>query len=494
MADHVPHRRRTLVASIALALTGALVAAGCGGSSGGGDGGSDGASSLPPCPLSALTDASGPVEIVLWHSQVAESQATLEELVAGYNASQSKVKVRLESQGASYEELVRKFTQAIPEKQLPAAVMVDDTSTQFMADSGVVLPAQSCVDAENYDLSQFRQTAVDYYTVDGAFYPGSASLGSALTYYNKNHFRRAGLDPEKPPATLAELRTAAEAIKAAGVTSTPMVLSLASWITEFWLTGAGSPVVDSDNGRSGGGATAAALADNPKATELLTWIQQMQADGLLLALPYTPGQIDQYLALAGQTASFTVESSSAATSIEAFLKGDLDTTGLATDPGAAPADVNALDIGAGPFAGIDAGGRGQVGGAAWYITNTTSPEVQAATWDFMKFLNGNEAQVELNLRGSYLPFLSAAVDDPRIVADWTTTLSGRWLAVADQMVVSGIDPAFPGPLIGPYTETRQAIADGLAALAVNKESPAEALDGMQTQIDAAFQRYRDEGF
>ncbi len=490
-------RHRTRLTLVAVALTGALVAGGCssGSESGGGDGGDGGGqAALPECPLEALDSTPGPVEVVVWHSQVAEPLRALEAIVGRYNASQQKVQVRLESQGAGYEEVVQKFTQAIPTRQLPAAVMVDDTSTQFMADSGVVLPAQSCVDASGYDLSQFRQTAIDYYTVDGALYPASANLGAALTYVNRNHFRKAGLDPDTPPATLDEMRSAAEAIKAAGVAETPMVLALASWIAEFWLTGDGASVVDNDNGRGPGGANGAALADNAAANELLTWIQDMQADGLLEALPYTPGQINQYLALASQNASFTVESSSAATSISAFLSGDLDTTGLATEPGAPPADLNALDIGAGPFAGISSGGRGQVGGAAWYITNTSAPEVQAATWDFMTYLNGNDAQVDMTLAGSFLPFLSSAVDDPRVQADWTTTLSGSWLAIADEMVADGIDPAFPGPLIGPYTETRRAISDGLDALTVAKRTPQEALDAMQADIDAAFERYRSEGF
>jgi sn-glycerol 3-phosphate transport system substrate-binding protein len=258
-------RRRPLVAA---SLAGALLLAACGGGSD--DTGGGGGGGLPPCPLDALDTATGPVEVVIWHSQLAQTLETLEALVADYNTSQDRVRVRLEGQGASYEELVRKFTQAIPTQQLPAAVVVDDTSTQFMADSGVVLPAQSCIDAAGVDVGQFLPTAVDYYTVDGALYPASASLGTALTYYNKNHFRRAGLDPEDPPQTLAELRSTAEALRAAGVTETPMVLSLSSWIFEFWLTGAGAPIVDNDNGRGADGATAAALADNATALELLT--------------------------------------------------------------------------------------------------------------------------------------------------------------------------------------------------------------------------------
>ena len=490
-------RRRPRFAGTLAVLTAVVVlAAACSGgsddTSSNGDG-SAASADLPTCPLDALDAATQPVDITVWHSQVAEPQKTFEALVAEYNASQTRVRVSLESQGASFEELVRKFTQAIPTRQLPAAVVVDDTSTQFMVDSGVVLPAQSCIDATGYDMSPFVETAVDYYTVDGAVYPASANLGAALTYYNKNHFRRAGLDPEDPPTNLAEMRATAEAIKAAGVAETPMVYAVAPWIFEFWMTGAGSSIVDNDNGRSGDGAQAATLAGNTEATELLQWMSDMQADGLLEVIPYAEGQINQYLALASQSSSFLVESSSAATSVASFLAGTLDITDLgASTP--APADTSSLDIGAGPFAGIQTGGRGQIGGNAWYMTNTGSPEVLAATWDFMTFLNSEDAQAQLAVGGSYLPYREAAAEDPRVVENWTTTLSGRWLAIANQMVVDGIDPAFPGPLIGPYTETRLAIRNGLEALTVDGVTPEVALDRMQTELDAAFQRYRDEGF
>ena len=70
-------------------------------------------------------------------------------------------------------------------------------------------------------------------------------------------------------------------IKAAGVTDTPFVHEVASYKTEFWLTGAQASIVDNDNGRSAP-ATRATLSDNAKALELFDWFAQMEADGLLL--------------------------------------------------------------------------------------------------------------------------------------------------------------------------------------------------------------------
>src|SRR5690606_8912040 len=166
----------------------------------------------------------------------------------------------------------------------------------------------------------------------------------------------------------------------------------------------------------------------------------------------------QYLGMAQQTASMTIETSTAATTIETFLSGD---TSVAEEaPGSADTsdiDLGALDIGAGKVPGIDAAGRIQMGGGAWYMTNTTPPEVQAAAWDFMKFFNSQPSQITWNLRGGYLPYRTTAVDAPEIQQRWTETLAGRWLAIAYDELLDGVDPDFPGPLIGPYDQFRRAI-------------------------------------
>jgi sn-glycerol 3-phosphate transport system substrate-binding protein len=366
-------------AVIAMAAT-ALLAAACGGDSGTAE-----TAAAASCPIDALDAADQPVEVVAWHTQAAQPLATLEELVEEYNGSQDRVRVRLESQGASYAEIQRKFNQAVASQQLPALIMVDDTFTRSMADSGVVLPAQSCFDADGTDLDQFVETATSYYTIDGALWPASAGLGNVLLYFNKNHFRRAGLDPSEPPGTLAEVRDAAEAIREAGVTDAPLAHEVGSWKTEFWLTGAGSSVVDNDNGRGDGETAAATLSDNPEALELFEWFDQMEADGLMQPVPATPGQVDQFIAMATQSASMVVETSSAATSIEAFLAGELDPSDLpeGDDVASADVDLSQLDLGVGVFPGIDEPGRTQMGGAAWYLTSTVPDEVQAGAWDFM---------------------------------------------------------------------------------------------------------------
>lgn len=486
--------RRTRIGAAGATFT-LLLTAACGGGSESGDGGGGGGggADLPECPVDALDGVTEPVEITIWHTQQAKPLTTLEELVAEYNESQDRVEVTLEAQGSSYQELQRKFESSIASEGLPQGLVFDDTATQTMVDSGVVMPAQSCIDAEDYDTSGLLPVAVDYYTIDGALWPASAGLGNALLFYNRSHFAAAGLDPDDPPTTLAEVREAAEAIKDAGVIDTPPVVhELAAWKTEFWLTGAGAPMVDNDNGRGDGETAAAAFEDNADATELFTWFHDMQADGLLQGIPRAEGSIDHFLAMASGSASMMVESSSAATSVEAFLGGELDTSDLGSGE-IDEVDPNSLDIGAGVFPGLHEGDTTQMGGAAWYMTNTGSPEQIAATWDFMKFMNEPESQAAMLIGGSYLPYTTAANDLPEVVDFYAASSSGRWLEIANAQV-EAIDPAFPGPLIGPYYDFREELEKAQDDLMVGGASVDEALAQAQETITAALERYNEETF
>jgi sn-glycerol 3-phosphate transport system substrate-binding protein len=485
---HVRSHIRPATALVALA---ALLTAACGG-------GSEAAVQAEDCPLDALEAATGTVEVVAWHVEAAQQAATLEELVTEYNDSQDRVRVRLDSQGASYAELQRKFNQAMPSRQLPALMLGNDSFTQSMADSGVTLPGEACFEADDdVDLEMFSATARSHYSVDDVFWPASGGFANALLYYNRNHFRLAGLDPADPPGTLAEMRVAAEAIREAGVTDAPVVHEMRSWKTEYLLTGVGASVVDNDNGRGNGQTTAATLADNPAALEVFEWFEEMHGDGVLQAVPAVPGQIDQYIAMATQSASMLIETTDAATSIEAFLGGELDAAELpeAEDAADVDVDLSQIDLAAGPFPGLEDAGRTQVSGPAWFMLSTVPDEVQAAAWDFMRFMSSPPAQARMLVGGSYLPWVTAANEEPEAAAYYAGEggIAGPWLEIANGQLES-TDPDFPGPLIGPYDEFSEAMHEAHDQLVFAGASPQAALDRAQGQIDDALERYAEHDF
>lgn len=445
------------------------------------------AEDLPPCPVDAMDEAPGTVEVTFWHTELAVMGQTVDELVAAYNASQEKVHVTAQFQGLE-DELTAKYTSAAGAHQLPDLVEIGDTLLESTVDGGTILPAESCMEAAGFDLDTIDPAVRAYFTVDDIFWPGFVSLAAPILYFNRTHFEQAGLDPDDPPRTLDELADAARKLKAAGASPKPFALVLTRWTMVSWLNGIGADLVDNDNGRDGRPTTP--TFDTPETRELLQTLHDMKDEGLLQ--PYSPGQINHLLALASEDSSMALESSVAASSIQAFLQGTLDPgAGAGTgvdggDPGRV--DTGNLQLGAGPFPGMDDGATLQGSGPGWYIVRESSPAEQAAAWDFLQFMLRKENVVKWHLGGSGLPFVRGASDDPAIQEFWDTQIAGGVLRVANEQYES-IDPDNPGPMMGPYLPFTKALDVALQDVMLNDKDVDAAVTAAQAEMEAAFERY-----
>lgn len=489
LARRRPLRRRgRLIAPllvVALAATSACVRNESRATSGGtGNGEPVTKTNLPDCPIGALAEADGPVAIELWHALGGESQNELIDLATTFNASQDEVRVELRNQGSDYAEVLRKYVAGIPSGQLPAIAYLEDTTLRQIVDSGTILPAEACEKADGFETGQLPVVR-NYYTSEDIYWPGYTNVSEPILYYNANQFARAGLDAEAPPQTLAEVRTAAEALKASGVKS-PLALKLDEWFVESWINGAGEGVTNMDNGREG--LADVATFDNPVTREVYTWIKGMADDGLLVGYSDTAGQINQYLAVAQENSAMTIETSTAATTIKAVLGGkEFSAGGVSTGD----ADLSGVAPLAGPFPGVEEPSQVRVSGGAFFMSNGVPPEQQAGAWEFMKFMWETANQVSWHLVGSYLPTTQAAASSPEVTAYWEDDLAGKLLKEGYDELVA-IDPERPGPQIGPYTDYSDAIKNSLDRLVLQGASVDDAVTGAQDEIQEALTRYVED--
>ena len=268
-------------------------------------------------------------------------------------------------------------------------------------------------------------------------------MSTPVLYYNKAHFQKAGLDPDDPPETLDEVEAAAKKLKAAGVSKTPFAINLDRWYFEVWVNGAGGDLVNNGNGRDA--PATASVFDNEQAKRLFAGLQRMQSEGLLQPFSNTPGQINQYLALAQQQASMTLGTSAAANTIKAFLKGTLTSAEAGgIDTSAEILATAQIVPAAAAFPGLDEPGKVRVSGGAFFLLNKSKPEVQAASWEFAKFMLQPENAAYWNLHGGYLPMVKAAAQLPEVQAYWHDDLAGQMSKVAyDQL--GAVDVFQPGP-------------------------------------------------
>ena len=121
--------------------------------------------------------------------------------------------------------------------QLPDVVLLENTQPQVIADSGLVLPAEACMEAADYPITDIEPAVRSAFSVDDVLYPGYANVTSMVLYYNKAHWAAAGLDPEAPPETLDELQEQAQALQDAGVSPSPLSFKVSHTVLENWLSG-----------------------------------------------------------------------------------------------------------------------------------------------------------------------------------------------------------------------------------------------------------------
>lgn len=450
---------------------------------------------LPECPVDAHLDADGTVEIDFWHAYTAQTAEAMEDLAAGFNASQDKIVVTPQAQG-SYEELLAKYRESIAFDDLPALMVTDTQAFRDVVDSGTILPAQSCVEAAEFPLTGIDESIRSSFSLDGALYPSATFISTPVLYYNRTHFEEADLDPDSPPQTLAEVRDAAQAIKAAGVAETPLSFLMQGWFVDTWLTGAGVPLINADNGRAGN-ATEATF-NGPEALEIYELLKEMNDEGLVLPFSNVPGEVGQYLALANPgTASMLFETSTASTTIAGVLGGTSNLSDLISDAGLDPEAVGTtdltIDVDVAPFPGLDEAGRIFASGGLVYMTDTASDAERAAAWEFVKYINEPDQQKIIHLKGSYLPVNAEVAADPEVQAVWENDAAGQWLATAFAQLAD-IDPDFPGPIVGPFTEQRDIINASLEQLLLSGADPATVLADAEADVTEALQAYLDANF
>jgi len=262
----------------------------------GGGGGEEGGEVTPGAGTAAPSGE--PVEITMWHMEVASNLNAIQELVRRYNNSQSEVKVKLAFQGNA-EEQMAKLLASLSGGDLPAIVYLNEENAQRLIDSGAVTPVQEFIDRENYDLSDLAPKVVQYYTVGEKLWSMPFASNVPLLYYNKATFREVGLDPEKPPKDTEELRQVSEKMVKrdahGNLIRTGLSISITAWHLSTALQEHGDLYVNEDNGRAG--RATEVLFSGPTGQAFFQWWRDMVKQDLALNVGLDPTAADTYLAV-----------------------------------------------------------------------------------------------------------------------------------------------------------------------------------------------------
>ncbi|MEX5634271.1 ABC transporter substrate-binding protein [Parafrankia sp. FMc2] len=299
----------------------------------------------------------------------------------------------------------------------------------------------------------FAATARTLGDVDGKTYGVPFVFSTPVLYYNADLFRQAGLDPENPPSTWAEFRTAALAIRERTGKDGSYIDCLTKvsgdWCYQALVASNGGSVISEDG-------TRLTFADAP-AVAAVAMAQDLVNSGASPKL----SQDQAYPAFARGEIGMIVESSSAQ---GVFLRGAA---------GAKPP----WTLRAAVMPSFD--DRPVVptnSGAALFLFGQ-DPAKQRAAWELIEYLTSDAAYTQITSRIGYLPLRTGLLDDPNGLKTW---------AAENPLVKPNLDQlarlrpwvSFPGK---DYVQIRTTMLEAVENVVYNGADPRRTLTEAQEQ-------------
>lgn len=171
-------------------------------------------------------------ELVLWHAMPGKLGQWIDDLAAGFNASQHDYVVVPVYKG-SYPETMQAGLEAAKAGKPPHMLQVFEVGTAtMMAAKGVIKPVHQVMEllGKPFDDRAYMPAVTLYYSSqDGHLLSMPLNSSTPVLFYDRAAFARAGLDPDTPPKTWPELEQAARALMKAGA-SCGFTSQWQSWI------------------------------------------------------------------------------------------------------------------------------------------------------------------------------------------------------------------------------------------------------------------------
>lgn len=410
----------------------------------------------------------GATVIDFWHAFGGGRKLLIERMVADYNYTHPGVYVRVENKG-SYRDTLNAAILAAQQGNAPHVVQIFEIGSQLALDSGIFMPIEDVVQGPEFQPDDYIPAVANYYKINGKFNSLPWNSSNPILYYNKDIFRKAGLDPEKPPQTFEEMLSACDTIVSSGAAKNCISWPLHGWFFEQWMANMGAELANNGNGRDAR-ATEVYL-DSDAAKTILNWWKEMYDKGYYA---YS-GKLEDW---DGADAIFV--SGQAAMEITSTS----DVVNRQND-----AAENGFELGTSylPYPASSERQGVIVGGASiWLTKDHPDNELQAAK-DFMIWFTNTENAIRWHKATGYFPVRKSAVDVLE-VENWFE-LNPAYKAAFDQLLETKETKATQGALIGAFPEVRTIIEQAVEKVLAGEATVDEALAAAQKDANKAVQDY-----
>ncbi len=419
--------------------------------------------------ITAAPAAAAPIEIPFWHSMESQLGVDVGQIADKFNASQSDYKVVPIYKG-NYEQNLAAGIAAYRAGSAPAILQVYEVGTATMMAAGkAIKPVYDVMHDAGIplDAKTFVGPVAGYYSEGKGDRLVSMPFNSStpVLYYNKDAFKKAGLDPNVSPRTWNDVATDAEKLRASGM-SCGYSTGWQSWVQlENFNAWNGIPFATDDNGFDGTGAQLAIT--NPLDVRHITFLADMAKKGTFTYV----GRKDEVTSkfYSGDCGIVTTSSGSLA-NIKKYAKFSFGVGFMPVDSSVKSAPQNAI-----------------IGGASLWVMGGQSPEVYKGVAKFLAFLTSPAIMAQWHQETGYLPVTTAAY---QLTEKQGFYRDNPQASVAiKQMYEKPPLPFTRGLRLGYMPQIRDVIDEELEYVWSGKKTPQEALASASSRGDELLRRF-----
>jgi sn-glycerol 3-phosphate transport system substrate-binding protein len=396
-----------------------------------------------------------PVELQWWHAMTAVNADRVNKIAADFNASQDAYKIVPVFKG-SYAETMNAGVAAYRAGNASHIIQIFEVGTAtMMGAKGAVRPVyQLMAEAgEPFDPNAYLPAVTAYYsTADGKMLSLPFNSSTAITYWSKDAFKKAGLDPDKAPVTWPDTLAMAQKLRAAGI-ACGLTAGWISWTQiEQFSAWHNLPLATKANGLEG--ADAELEFNNPILTKHIGNLAAAQKDK---SFDYGGRTSEPEGKFVNGECGMIQTSSAAFGLFKTGAKFDFGMAELPYYPDVKGAPQNSI-----------------IGGASLWVMAGKKPEEYKGVAKFFTFLSQTELQQQLHEVTGYLPITKAAYAATKASGFYEKN-PGREIPVI-QMTARLPTQNSRGLRLGNLVQIRDIIAEDLEAAFAGKQDAQSALN------------------
>jgi sn-glycerol 3-phosphate transport system substrate-binding protein len=342
--------------------------------------------------LFAASGAAAQTEIQWWHAMTGANNDVIVNLANDFNATQKDYKV-VPSYKGGYADTMNAGIAAFRAGNAPHIMQVFEVGTAtMMSATGAVKPVHVLMKEANepFDPKIYLPTVTGYYsTTKGEMLSMPFNSSSAVMWYNKDAFKKAGLNPDQPPKTWPEVFEAAKKLKTAGYANCGFGNAWVTWLNIEQLSAWHNvPLATKANGMDG--FDTVLNFNSPLHVKHLQNLVELQKDKTYDYSGRTNTGEGRFTS--GECPIF-LTSSAFFGNVRTNAKFDFANAPMPYYPDVQGAPQNSI-----------------IGGASLWVMGGKSAQEYKGVAKFFTFLADTDRQVELHKKSGYLPITKAAYE------------------------------------------------------------------------------------